>query len=175
MSTTNHSKFKGDLPAQKVVKAGFYPVHSLNRQVFDFFEGKWSVDRRFEGSYCGSFHGAASFVPERGKAACYQYLEQGALMDGAGQRFDAKQSYRYRLAAGQLQVLKREESEWMMMHELDFRDDNGIATAEHIHRCGQDHYAAVYRIDFTGTWEVAYTVNGPKKDYRIRTVYSRGE
>jgi hypothetical protein len=149
------------------------PSSSINNQVFRFFEGKWSIRRRFEGSYSGGFSGEAHFATDTTTELTYDYSEQGGLTDAEGQHFDAKQSYRYRFSEGILQVLKREGSDWIVMHDLDFRDEEGVATASHLHLCGQDHYATVYRVDLSGSWEVDYTVSGPKKDYRIHTDYRR--
>lgn len=146
----------------------------MNERVFRFLEGRWSVRRHFEGSYEGSFSGEAFLAPVAGEESTYRYTEQGKLTDGEGKQFDAGQSYLYRLAEGKLRMLKRGEPEWVVMHDLEFREDGRLATATHSHLCGQDHYTATYRIDLDAeTWEVAYDVTGPKKDYRIRSVYSR--
>jgi len=147
---------------------------SINEQVFKFLRGVWSVRRRFEGSYTGAFSGEASFQPEPEGSLAYLYAEQGELTDAEANRFDAKQSYLYRLAEGKLQVLKCDRSEWEPMHEFDFVAEDSSAVGRHIHLCGQDHYAATYRVDLTeDTWEVSYTVSGPKKDYRIHSIYTR--
>lgn len=147
----------------------------LNENVFRFLEGDWAVQRTFEGSYLGTFSGKASFTPNSGEEFTYQYSEEGELIDGEGNLFNAKQSYLYRLEEGILQVLKLEESEWIVMHDLDFKQevDAVVASATHTHLCGQDYYVAEYRIDLSGNCEVAYTVTGPKKDYRIHSVYTR--
>lgn len=148
-------------------------VNSINERVFRFLAGDWSVCRSFDGNYRGTFTGKASFALESEDTTTYSCTEQGELIDGEGKGFDAKQSYLYRLAEGKLHVLKREELDWMVMHELDFNEHEGVATASHVHLCGQDHYATEYRIDLeTSRWEVAYSVNGPKKDYRIHSVYA---
>lgn len=145
----------------------------INEQVFRFLEGDWAIRRRFEGNYGGSFSGKGRFTAEElADVPTYRYDEEGELKDAEGKHFDAKQSYRYSLEAGKLQVQKREDSGWVLMHELDFSDDGGMATASHLHLCGQDRYATEYRVDLTGTWEVNYTVAGPKKDYRIHSVFS---
>jgi len=39
--------------------------------------------------------------------------------------------------------------------------------------CGQDHYRATYTLENADSWQVSYTVNGPKKDYQLHTVYKR--
>lgn len=149
---------------------------SINGTVFHFLEGEWLVRRQFEGSYVGSFNGKARLLlDEASGLPTYNYSEHGELTDGTGQLFNAKQSYLYRLVEGRLEVLKQEGSDWILMHELDFRQEGKViaASAAHTHLCGQDYYAAEYRIDLSGRWEVAYNVTGPKKDYRIYTVYER--
>lgn len=146
----------------------------INERVFGFLEGEWCVERRFEGSYGGAFTGRANFSPEAGGPSTCRYTEQGGLTDSEGKTFDARQSYRYRLVEGKLQVLKRDGADWTVMHELEFSGDAGQASASHVHLCGQDRYAATYRIDFAGeAWELAYAVSGPEKDYRIRSFYER--
>lgn len=149
-------------------------MDEINEQVFCFLQGDWVVRRHFEGSYGGTFTGKAHFTPENDEPGTYRYSEQGELTDDEGKTFDAKQSYLYRLADGALQVLKREAVDWIVMHDLAFRMEEGIAIAEHVHRCGQDHYATTYRIDLNAnSWEIAYTVSGPNKDYRIESVFER--
>ena len=147
--------------------------NSLNCQVFRFLEGEWGVWRSFEGSYKGEFTGKAFFAPDQDQDGTNLYTEAGQLTDGAGQLFDAKQSYLYRLVEDRIQVLKREESKWILMHELNFVLDGELLTASHMHLCGKDHYAVNYRVAFSGSWEQAYTVSGPKNDYTIRSIYER--
>lgn len=147
---------------------------SLSEQVFLFLEGAWRVRRDFEGSYCGSFEGEASFLPEAGELPGYHYSEVGELTDGEGKCYPARQNYRYRRAGEKLQVFKREAAEWILMHELHFRLEGGLVCARHVHLCGEDHYATAYQVDpAVGKWEMSYEVNGPKKAYRIRSVFAR--
>lgn len=149
-------------------------MRQINGKIFGFLVGEWCVERRFEGSYGGAFTGKANFTPQADELWTYRYTEQGELTDSEGKTFDANQSYCYRLADGTLQVLKREASDWIVMHELAFRMEEGVAIAEHVHLCGQDHYAAIYRIDLNGNaLEIAYTVSGPNKDYRIESLFER--
>jgi len=149
-------------------------MDGINRQVLRFLQGEWAIHRRFEGSYAGVFTGTANVLPEADSPGTCRYREQGKLTDGDGNTFEAKQNYRYRLLEGNLEVLKREGADWIVMHELGFSDDGGKAIASHVHLCGRDRYAATYRIDFAGgAWELAYTVSGPEKDYRIQSLYER--
>jgi hypothetical protein len=146
---------------------------SINEKVFRFLEGGWKIQRHFKGSYGGGFSGQAIFEMEADIPLSYHYTEQGELTDAEGKRFDARQLYRYRLVDGRIEVLKQEDSDWSVMHQLDFSMEDGAATAAHVHLCGQDNYATVYQIDFSGSWEISYAVEGPRKDYCIRTTYAR--
>lgn len=147
---------------------------SLNWQVFRFLGGSWRIRRNFEGSYSGTYVGEASFVPEPGELPDYYYSEEGKLTDALGQCFSARQNYRYRLAAENVQVFKHEAGEWVLMHELDFRRVGGLAYATHLHLCGEDHYATTYEVDLENErWEMSYQVDGPKKAYRIGSLFKR--
>jgi len=150
-------------------------AHSPAEEVFQHLGGKWDVVRHFEGSYRGVFSGEATLIHRREDTATYHYEESGELVDGAGHAFAARQRYRYRLSGDGLQVLKCEGSEWELMHKLDFSREGRLALAEHVHLCGEDHYAVRYRVDLEGGWELDYEVRGPKKDYRIRSVYTRAD
>lgn len=142
-------------------------------QVFSYLKGEWQVCRQFEGSYRGTFTGAASLVPEADDPLTCLYREMGKLVDADGQHFDAKQNYLYRLSDGQLKIYKHEDSEWIIMHELDFTREGDRLIAKHLHLCGQDRYAVEYKVDLSGNWEQSYIVTGPKKDYSIRSVYKK--
>lgn len=150
-------------------------MNDINEQVFQYLEGEWLVCRQFKGSYLGSFKGKVRLLPdEPSGSSTYNYSEEGELVDGEGHLFNAKQNYLYRFKDGKVQVLKQEGSEWIVMHELNFmQEGDAVVAATHLHLCGQDNYAVEYRVDLSGNWEVAYTVTGPKKDYRIHSVYKR--
>ncbi|MFU8848410.1 MAG: DUF6314 family protein [Opitutales bacterium] len=149
-------------------------LDTLTEQVFRFFEGEWQVRRDFEGSYSGTFTGKASFMPKTDESSVYSYEEEGELTDGEGKCYPAKQCYRYRFAEKKVLVFKREESAWILMHELDFQLEYGLACARHLHLCGEDHYATIYQADLAaGKWAMSYEVNGPKKAYQIRSAFER--
>ena len=146
---------------------------SISEKVFRFLEGEWGIRRQFKGSYGGDFSGHAVFESKTNAPSTYHYSEQGELVDSEGKRFAAKQTYRYLLKEGQVEILKQEGSDWIVMHGLDLKDDGGVATASHVHLCGQDHYATIYRVDFSGSLEVEYSVKGPNKGYSIHTTFKR--
>ncbi|MGB0409798.1 MAG: DUF6314 family protein [Opitutales bacterium] len=148
-------------------------IDALQKKVFGYFEGDWSVKRRFEGSYTAVFDGLARFKAESDAGVAYRYEEAGELNDGAGKQFNARQVYLYRLKASTIEVHKRDESDWTLMHELPFQMDGEDATSAHVHLCGKDYYSAVYRVNFMGGWVLRYAVTGPTKDYTIHSVYSR--
>jgi hypothetical protein len=69
-------------------------------------------------------------------------------------------------------------------HELEFvipppssRDPNAGWKAKASHFCTPDTYDVQYEFKFQGVqlkeWIMEYTVKGPQKDYRLRSVYRR--
>lgn len=142
-------------------------------KVFHFLKGEWAVDRLFRGSYVGSFVGRACLAAGKDSVIEYHYHEKGQLTDAEGRSFQARQEYRYQSAGDLIRVLKRAESEWELMHELEFIIKDGFALAEHKHLCGMDCYEVTYRVDFSGILQIGYVVTGPTKEYCIDSVFSR--
>ncbi|MGD7654255.1 MAG: DUF6314 family protein [Verrucomicrobiales bacterium] len=148
-------------------------AETLNPQVFAFFEGEWSLQRSICGSYAGSFSGSARFSADPQNPRCLHYREAGKMNTADGGRFDSSQIYQFHLHHDRIGVLKNERSEWSAMHDLNFAAEHGLAVARHIHLCGADYYKVEYRVDFSGKFEVGYSVSGPAKDYSIQSTYSR--
>jgi len=146
---------------------------TLQKKVFDYFAGEWSVRRRFVGSYTGDFRGTARFTRNDSETHAYLYEEEGALKDASGNQFNARQVYCYRLRDSKFEVLKRDSAGWMVLHELLLVPEGNRLTAGHLHVCGEDCYTVEYRIDLSGGWALGYVVKGPKKDYRIYSAYAR--
>lgn len=93
-------------------------------------------------------------------------LEQGGILNGT-------QCYLYRRrreAPGQLDVLFCETAE--QFHALEFREEGGLWLASARFLCGADEYDSEYVLEEKG-WKVSHAVRGPRKDYRIETVYRR--
>jgi hypothetical protein len=127
------------------------------------FAGRWRVAREIADARGpdGQFAGAAVFAPAPGGLA---YHETGTLTLG-GQRFEAARRYLWtEPAPGELLVLFPDGRPF---HALTLAPR---ATAAH--DCPPDDYRLAF--DFTGwpVWQVTHRVTGPRKDYRMHTVYT---
>lgn len=136
-------------------------------QLSDFI-GTWTVTRRIDdrrAGAAGSFTGRAVFRPEGTDLA---YREEGILRLGAGPGFTASRSYRWRAAGEAVEVLF-EDGRFFHAFTLE------APVAEAGHDCDPDRYEVRY--DFRGwpDWRAVWEVRGPRKDYRMDSVYARAE
>ena len=66
-----------------------------------------------------------------------------------------------------------------LFHDLLFERDAGPGwrAVDSPHLCEKDNYESEYRFCFNGIdiaqWELGYAVNGPRKEYRTKAVYTR--
>ncbi|KAK6347867.1 hypothetical protein TWF718_005687 [Orbilia javanica] len=120
----------------------------------------------------------------------YLYVENGEFVDQAkGLKFNATRRYiwRYNEKKDKLSVwfVKTDEDRTAdyLFHEIDFispneggkEEDGWKAIGSHL--CIEDMYNVQYMFSFNSVnlreWKLGYSVNGPKKDYRIDGVYRR--
>lgn len=133
-------------------------------QLSDFI-GTWALTRRIDdrrAGAAGSFTGRAVFRPEGADLA---YREEGILRLGPGPGFTASRAYRWRAAGDGLAILF-EDGRFFHTLPLD------APRAEAGHDCGADRYEVRY--DFQGwpKWRAVWDVRGPRKDYRMESVYT---
>ncbi|MBN9553687.1 MAG: hypothetical protein J0H61_03265 [Alphaproteobacteria bacterium] len=91
--------------------------------------------------------------------------ESGRLVFG-GHVSDASQHYRIVLGDGGAQVFRADGSHF---HDLDL--SSGWAGI--LHRCGDDMYRGRYRALNRDAYRVAWRVTGPRKNYRMTSLYTR--
>ena len=127
------------------------------------FEGRWQIARRIEDRLGpdGVFAGAAVFAPVPEGLA---YRETGLLRLGGGAGFHAERSYLWREAGGRIVVAF---ADGRSFHDFDPADP-----VAH-HRCAADGYAVRYDFSAWPLWRADWTVQGPRKDYAMRSTYRR--
>ena len=137
------------------------PPHRL-----DDFAGRWRVTREITdraAGHAGRFEGEATLSPE-GEAL--RYLENGVLTLPGAPPMAATRVYLWHPAPGGVAV-----------HFDDGRFFHAIALdgprPEAMHDCPPDTYRVAY--DFTGwpVWRAVWDVTGPRKDYRMASLYTR--
>ncbi|MEM9708709.1 MAG: DUF6314 family protein [Pseudomonadota bacterium] len=132
------------------------------------FEGRWSVAREIlqASGQRGHFEGEATLGPiGPGRLA---YREEGTLRLDGGTPFFATRSYIWRDAKGAVEV---SFDDGRPFHSFPL----ACPTHETVHLCPPDRYQVAYDFSQWPVWETEWQVEGPRKAYRMRTVFRRPE
>ena len=128
------------------------------------FEGVWQLDRRIEdrrAGVTGRLNGQAVWVPGQGGLVL---TETGTLQYGDGAPMQAERRYLWREDAGGIAVFFDDER---VFHWFSA----GKTTA--LHDCPPDLYRVSYDLTGWPHWSAEWQVNGPRKDYRMQSLYHR--
>ena len=130
------------------------------------FAGEWQITRRIvEASGASArFTGSATLTPNAHGLA---YTERGTLHLAEGAPMTAERRYLWRAGAGgRIAILF---ADGRPFHDFD----PAARGPEARHLCDPDTYDVRY--DFTGwpLWRAIWTVRGPRKDYRMESLYQR--
>jgi hypothetical protein len=168
------------------------------KAAFRAIQGNWKLSRTLKSALpsfpTGTFTGTASFHPRYPTDPQYDgeylYEEEGILHtdQGASLRGTRRYVYRYRESQGghvSAWFVKPDDGKTVdyFFHDLEFtaldaEKDPGVWHAKGSHHlCVQDNYDSAYEFSFCGvsikTWQLTYTVKGPKKDYCTMSRYER--
>lgn len=143
--------------------------------VFDWFLGEWTFVREIPGY--ASVRGEARVIATGDDAARYEETAVVSLVQGGTLR--ATQCYLYRRLARPVNGFEvffcgagEETGEFFERLEFQERPDGGLeARARFL--CAADVYESVFVVEAEGRLLVEHRVRGPRKDYRVETVYSR--
>jgi len=137
----------------------------------DRFAGDWSLYRHIfdlDSQWLGRFEGLATLSEEGGHDGL-AYFEQGKLQFGGLTAIDATRKYYWQFPnEDRIDVTFDDHRSF---HHFDPNTNRSDAT----HFCDPDTYDVTY--DFTNwpIWRVEWRVEGPRKDYRMVSVYSPQE
>lgn len=142
--------------------------------------------RTSDGLQCATSSPPPPTIDEDPTAWEYLYIEDGEFKteQGFGFRATRRYVYRYDEATDKLSVWfahpEQQKRADYLFHEVEFQQadkDSDGWSAKSGHLCIDDYYDVKYNFKFKAVnlkrWTVAYTVNGPKKDYTIRGAYTR--
>jgi hypothetical protein len=138
-----------------------WPVRDLGA----FLHGEWRLFRRIHDlrlAQRGRLEGRASVTAA---ATGLRLEERGRLVFGSHVS-DAAQHYRIVLGDVGAQVFRADGSHF---HDLDLSS----GSARILHRCGHDLYRGRYRALNRDAYCVAWRVIGPRKNYRMTSLYNR--
>jgi len=130
------------------------------------FAGRWTIRRDIfdlESNWTGKFEGVGLFEPsDRGLA----YLEQGELRFAGLPAFRATRGYHWHAEHGQI-IVEFEDGRFFHRFDPALRDTQAS------HFCDPDTYDVRYVFDLPDKWRAEWRVEGPRKDYRMVTNYTR--
>lgn len=134
----------------------------MQPQLHDFL-GEWRLERLIcpaEGAQA-RFSGRAVFTPE---GAGLRYVEAGELALPGATPMRAERSY-----------LWHAEGERIVVRFADGRAFHHFSPAapEAAHWCDPDDYRVRYDFTLWPAWHAEWRVRGPRKDYTMRSDYSR--
>ena len=140
-----------------------------NALAFEALAGAWRFERQMSTGHTAS--GSAVF--DRDGSAILIYSEEGVL-EGIG---SFQKKYQYTLTPDGIVVThddahNRDAAFHVLKFELADRNNGWAVTAHAEHLCNQDLYVSTYRLGDDALY-VSHIVEGPNKDYTIRTVYAR--
>ena len=101
-------------------------------------------------------------MPEAGG---YAYAEEGTLIQPDAPPMTAKRAYCWRLVDGRVAVAFPDGRPF---HAFDL-----TPVAEAFHLCDPDTYRVAYDFRDWPVWRADWRVTGPRKDYRMVSVYRR--
>ena len=126
------------------------------------FEGAWDLRRKIEDLLAGEtgcLDGTARFTADdRGMI----YRETGQLRMANRPEMQASRSYLWRQSGAGIAIFFE-----------DGRPFHIIDGPEAEHLCGEDRYRVRYDFERWPCWQAVWDVSGPRKHYRMRSIYTR--
>jgi hypothetical protein len=131
------------------------------------FLGRWTVLRNIfdvDSNWQGRFDGTADFSFMTGGLS---YREEGELRFAGLIGYRATRSYQWRFPGGSRIAVHFEDG--APFHAFDLGDGRAVAS----HYCDPDQYDVAYDFTRWPEWRSEWRVEGPRKDYRMVTIYTR--
>lgn len=142
-----------------------------------FFRGHWHFTREVrlgDGTLSALAPGRAVFT-SGDVGDVLEYHEEGRVrLLPAGTELPFSRSYRYRFEDALLHVFFADGPDAGSLYQsYDCPEGAVILRLRALHHCGADVYAGQYELDSADRFCLRTSVQGPKKDFSIVTVYER--
>ena len=157
-------------PGQSAAAAAAAPIACNWRLSGDLAAliGAWVLDRQVEG--VAAMSGTAVF--EADEPGWLAYREAGWLRLAGGQSFHAERRYLFQPRSTGFAVFFAETPP-RLFQEVGLSEERGLLSGEAVHRCEPDLYRSRYTFRSDGTFSIHHSVSGPRKSYRVDTLYRR--
>lgn len=136
-------------------------------RIFCSLEGYWKLSRMATNQ--SLIEGTACFIKKADHPNVLFYKEKGILIPANGKPLNFSQEYEYRLSKEKITVFFARERD-RLLHALEFVEPN---KALGVHQCECDTYRATYQFNLPDEFELIYVVEGPHKDYQIKTIFKK--
>jgi hypothetical protein len=139
-------------------------------RLFKSFEGIWRFDRRITslaGAPLGGAKGQAVFIPHSRMLA---YREDGRHHETALEFF---RHYVYAYSGDEIHVFYGDGAQTGQLYQCLIADGENRLVSREEHLCGGDRYSSVYAFADDGHFSLETKVLGARKDYVIRTDFTR--
>lgn len=140
--------------------------------VFRCLAGRWRLARDIPG--IGAMQGSAAF---KGQAdGSLAYLEEGVMV-WAGIENEVHRRFTYAIEGDRVIIRFADGADAGKPYAglaFEARDD-GSYRAQDVYLCGQDRYRTRFTLSAPDRFETDILVSGPRKDYRLLSVYERME
>lgn len=142
-----------------------------------YFSGRWRFSRTMFGAddvLIGEAEGAAEFLPVSGTSLLH-YKEAGQLRLAAGQRVVGfSRRFDYEVAGDMVHVTFADGMQLGQAYQSYRYDamEQALLPVE-THLCILDCYDGSYRLTDADSFELRTRIDGPHKDYRVHTHFTR--
>lgn len=129
------------------------------------FLGCWQIAREITDARAGSvshFSGTAEIAPDEDR---WLYSETGTLVMAHGLKMQAERRYIWKPDATGIDIFFADSR---FFHRLALGP-----TAQASHWCDPDTYEVTYALDAWPLWHSLWRVQGPRKNYAMRSRYTR--
>jgi hypothetical protein len=130
--------------------------------------GSWVFGRSIDN---GAAMSGTAMIAVR-SARQFEYHEKGQLRLADGREIEGERRYLFERCDGGFNVLFAERPP-RLFHRVALIPTGSSLTGEAAHLCGEDRYESRFRFDVDDSFTIEHAVTGPRKRYRIKTLYTR--
>lgn len=145
--------------------------------LFDFFIGQWAFERyiyfKTSGEVYASAYGEASFIPEA-RPAKLLYEERGRLkMVANPTEIPFSRKFSYEFQEGMMNVFFADGPDKGVLYQRYIQDQHNRLIPDQTHICSNDIYKGEYHLSGANSFSLNTLIDGPQKDFLIKTSFMR--
>jgi hypothetical protein len=145
--------------------------------LFGFFIGQWTLERciyfNSSGVVYATAHGEASFISGT-RPAELLYEERGKLkIVNNPVEIAFSRKFRYAFQRGKMNIFFEDGPDKGKLYQQYIWGHDNKLIPDEIHTCGNDIYKGEYHISGAGSFSLDTFIDGPHKDFFIKTLFTK--